>query len=67
MDADRSQEHEDKGRVAKSFRRLSMFGKICKLQFFMLALIVCGPSCPVPVEPVVVSSFCTRIVPRLSA
>ena len=38
MDADRSQEHEDKGRVAKSFRRLNiiMFGKICKLQFFML-------------------------------
>ena len=44
MDADRSQEHEDKGRVAKSFRRLNMFGKICKLQFFMLALIVCGLS-----------------------
>ena len=44
MDADRSQEHEDKGRVAKSFRRLNMLGKICKLQFFMLALIVCGLS-----------------------
>ena len=44
MDADRSQEHEDKGRVAKRFRRLNMFGKIWKLKFFMLALIVCGLS-----------------------
>ena len=32
--ADRSHEHEDKGRVANSFRRLNMLGNVCKLQFF---------------------------------